>query len=287
MSFSQPSPPDPGITAAIQSNANQNAAQAAADLGRGNLSTPFGSNQYTRDGLTQSLSQPVANQVQQFQNLQDQYHQTQDQVGRNAAFPLTSSFGQLYGSAPDFNAMTSPQVQAQMQAFNNYQRPLWTQQESNLDSKLHNQGIGQGSTAWNNAQRGQMSAEDMAQQGALMNFMPQAQNMALQAYAAPMQTLAGLLNITAPGAAGMPGAAAAGTQLPFTTAYMPQETIQPANYAGLAQNQFLGQQQQFQNTMSGLGTIGSGLVGALGLGNGGLGGLFGLGTSGAGGGGVA
>ncbi len=281
MSFSQPTPPDPGISSAIQSNLNQNAAQATSDINRGNLSTPFGSNQYTRDGLTQSLSQPVANQVQQFQNLQDQYHQTQDQVARNAAFPLTNSFGQLYSQPADMLAMSSPLVQAQMQAFNNYQRPLWTQQESNLDSKLHNQGIGQGSTAWNNAQRGQMQSEDQAQAATLLQAEPAAFNQAMQNYALPMQTLSGLLGITAP------GAAATGTQLPFTTQYMPQTQIPSANYQGAAQNQFNAQQQQFQNTMSGLGTIGSGLVGAFGLGNGGLAGLFGLGTSGAGGGGVA
>ncbi len=284
MGLGAPSPPDAGQLAGNQSNLNQQAGQYTQDLNTKNLDTAFGSNRYTNSGLTQYLSPDVQKLVGQYQNAQE--------GAGGAASSLGGLFGSLYGQgAPDFNAMSSPLVKSQMDNFQKFMEPTFNRQESNLAAKLHNQGISSegggsadGNDAYANAWRSQMGNENQANISALMQFEPQAFQQAIQSYGMPIQTLTSLLGLA------QPGAAAQGTQLPFTQQYTPQVNVQPANYIGAREQQFQQQQNQYQNFVSGLGTIGSGVAGLFGGPAGfgsAIGGLFGLGGSGAGGGGVA
>ncbi len=276
MGLGAPSTPDAGQLAGAQSNLNDQAAIEQQRLNTKNFSGPIGSSTYTNSGLTQGFT-GAANDI-------FNAYQTAQKGAGSAASSLGGLFGDFYGKMPDFNAMTSPQVQAQMKAYQDYQQPFWNMKENNLAGDLHNKGIEQGSTAGNNAWRGLYGAENQGLQGALMNFMPQAQDMALKAYGAPLQTLAGLLGIS------QPGAPMSGVNLPYTTQYTPQVQNPAANYMGAAEQQFAQQQKQYENFVGGLGTIGSGIAGLFGgpaAMGGAIGGLFGLGGSGAGGGGVA
>ncbi len=283
MSLSQPTPPDPGQLAGAQSNLIDQAAIEQQKLNTKDYTGPLGYSKYTDNGLTQGFTGAAGDIFNAYQGAQG--------GAANAASSLGQGFKDFYGKLPDFNAMTSPQVQAQMAALQQQMKPWFNQQEDVLASKLHNQGISSqgggsadGNDAYANAWRTQNQNENQTMLSGLMQFLPQAQQMAMQAYGAPMQTLAGLLGIS------QPGAPMSGVSLPYTTQYTPQVQTPAANYAGLAEQQFQQQQNQFQNTMSGLGTIGSGIAGLFGGPAGfgsAIGGLFGLGSQGAGGGGVA
>ena len=184
---------------------------------------------------------------------------------------LSSNIGASgqYNNVPNFLSQSSPQVQAQMAAYQGYMQPFYNMQTSNLNSMLQNQGIPQGSQAWNNAQMGLDTSMNQGAQSALMNFEPQAFNQAVANYQIPLQTASGLLNSGAP---------ASLNQSFYNT---PQSGFsQPPNYQQAAQAQYQAQQNQFQNTVGGIEQLGSGLLGVAGGPAGigaGIGGLFGLG----------
>lgn len=262
MSLSQPKPPDAGLLAYTQTQMNQSAAESQRALNEQNFAGPFGGTNYTNNTVTSWLSPEM-------QSLVDAFQGTQGKIGAG----VNTLAGNIAGNAnytglPDFTSASAPLVKSQMAAFNDYMQPTYKNQLSNLQSQLAEQGITQGSDAWNNAMRGYYTSQDQANQSALMNFEPQAYSQAVQSYELPLQTLASLFGMT------QPGAAVPGTQQPYATQYSPQENIQPANYMGAAQTQFQNQQQQFQNTMAGLGQLGSGLVSGAGGGNA-VSGLFG------------
>lgn len=249
MSLSQPSPPDANATAQTQTMYNQAAAGQNQLLNEVNQNTPYGSLDYSASMSPLGIPITTASQnlSPQQQQLLDQYQGTQGQLGSEAS-SLAGNTAGMYSSAPDFTSASSPLVQQQMAAFNSYMAPTYAMQQSNLNSQLQNQGIGQGSEAWTNAQRGQAQSQDQAAQSALMNFEPQAFNQAVQTYNQPLQTLAGLFGASAP----------QGVQQPFVTT--PQTQMQPANYSGLTEQNYQQQNQIYGNTMSGLFGLGSAAI---------------------------
>ena len=266
MSLSQPNAQEtnPAILAPIQQAFNEQAGVNQIGLNAINQVTPFGSLTYT--GTPGNGMYATQELTPQLQTLLNQFQNTQGTIA-NTASNLAGTFGNLYGQPPDLLGMSSPQVQAQMAAFNSYMQPTYKNQLSNLQSQLQDQGITQGSAAWDNAMRGYYTSQDQANAAALMQFEPQAYAQAVQNYQLPMQTLAGLFGMTSP------SASISGVSQPFVNT--PTASVQPPNYQGQAQNYYQNQQNQFQNTMGGLGTLASGLGTGLFGGAGGLGGAIG------------
>ncbi len=248
MSLSQPDAPDPWATAASQSMFNKDNAQFQQSLNQTGQVTPYGTLLYDNPGQVGAVATQTLNPTQQ--TLFNKYQKSQNQAG-SAALNLIDNATGMYTSPPDFTSASSPLVKSQMQAFQDYMAPIFKQQESNLDSKLQNQGLAEGGKAWENAQRGQMTAEDQAAANALMQFEPQAYQQAVQTYNQPLQTFAGLFGAATP----------QGTQQPFVST--PQTQSQPPNYEGAVQNQYNAQMQQYGNTMQGVSNLGSAAVGGL------------------------
>jgi hypothetical protein len=151
-----------------------------------------------------------------------------------------------------------------------YVQPIFDQQSSNLEAQLRNQGLTPGSEAYNNAKNLLARNQGDVTNQYLQQNQGQAFNQALQQYQLPLQTAGSLYGAAMP------------TQPNFQQT--PQAQIQPANYAGAAQNAYQGNLSNYQNTWNNvakLGTAAIGLAGApftgglsMGL-AGGLGSLFG------------
>ncbi len=227
MSLSQPTPPDPGLTATIQQTLNDEALTKVAGMEQVNVNNPFGTTNWEGVGganptQTQALS-PAMQRI----------FGTARTLGTNA--------NPQYTAPQNFTDLANPLIEQQMAAL----APIFRNERSNLDSKLQNQGLAQGSQAWNNAQRGQTAGEAQA----IAAYTPQAIQLAMQNYEMPIQTQGELY------------ALASGKQ---PQSPIPQNFQQmPANYAGLAEQNYQAQQGQFNNTMQGISNLGSAAVGGL------------------------
>ncbi len=244
--FKPPSAPDPTATSNAQAGFNQQAATAQQQTNMINQQTPYGSLNYAADpnapgGYSANVTLSPAQQ--QLLNTQQG---TQQNIG-NAASSLSGSLQGLYGAPPNLDASTGATAQKLNQWQQQYLQPIFNQQQSNLDASLQNQGITQGSEAWNNAQNLQArNTGDVTNQYLTQNE-GQAYSQALQDYQLPGATLQALMG----------GATPQGPSFQQT----PQATIQPPNYAGQVQQNYQNQTQQYGNLMQGLFSIPSALAG--------------------------
>ena len=247
--FSPPNAPDPAATAAAQASYNKEAAISQAEVNNVNQSTPYGTLNYAQtgtaaDGTPQFTATQTLSPAEQA--LFDSTTATQGTLA-NDANTLATNLGPSLTNAPNLNtdALTKQLLGWQQ----SYMQPIFDQQQSNLNSNLTNQGITQGSQAWNNAQNLQARNVDNSYQQAMAADQQQAYNQAVGQYQLPIQTLGTLLGEGTP--------ASVNQSLTST----PQEQIQPPNYSGLVQQNYQNQLQQYGNTMSGLFGVGSALAG--------------------------
>jgi len=259
MSFGdKPTPPDPTATAAAQTNYNTQAAKTQNAVNSYAQSGPLGNVNYVPDSNSPSGYRIVTSAGETGQPL----------IG--AATSLANNSAGMYSSPFDSNAASLATANKLNQWQQQYHQPIFNQQQSNLDAQLRNQGIQPGTEAWNNAQNLlQRNQGDVTNQYLTQN-QAQAYGQAVQDYQRPLQTVGSLLSTAAPqGFQGTPNA-----------------SIQPANYAGLAQQNYQAQLQDYQNNWNNiakLGVAGIGLAAApftggtslLGTLGGGVGSLFG------------
>jgi hypothetical protein len=176
------SAPDPYATAAAQTQSNQQTAAYNAALNRTDQITPYGSSIYTQKGvdstgapiwsntisLTPLAQSQLDNQLKQNDQLSDLGFTLADQAKQQISTPYTD--GATSGDA------AADAYYARQQT---YLDPQWNQQQSNLDAKLANQGVVQGSDAYNRAQdnlaRQRTQAYDVAQEGAIQQGQSQQQ----------------------------------------------------------------------------------------------------------------
>lgn len=165
---SPPSPPDPVATANAQTASNIETAKANATLNRINQTTPYGTSTYDitgydANGIPQYSQTTALSPVEQGlfntyttgqQNLGNIALGMQGQVAGSYTNPIDTS--SLPGVASKVNlGDTSSQIQqAQDAAYKGqtqYLDPQYARAQEQLQSQLTNQGIPQGSEAWNNA----------------------------------------------------------------------------------------------------------------------------------------
>jgi hypothetical protein len=175
-----PAPPDPFQVSAAQTQSNEQTAQFEAALNRVNQVTPLGSSIWNGTGpgstqtvtLTPQAQQNLDNQLRQDAalsglgfNLTDQAgHSLQGQIDQSHLPALSGGPGQTgqvqtnlnYSNAPavstDFNNLTR---QAQDAVYNQAASrldPQFANAQHDLDAKLANQGVVQGSEAYQRAQ---------------------------------------------------------------------------------------------------------------------------------------
>ena len=247
--LSQPSPPDPTATANAQQQYNIQAAKEQQTVNNVNQVNPYGSLTYNQTGTdaagVPSYTATTALNPQE-QALFNTYVGTQQGIG-NAANALIGNLGSSLTTPP--NLSTGALTNQMMQWGQQYMQPIFNQQQSNLNSQLASQGITQGSDAYNNAQNLQSRNVNNAYENLFMQAEPQAYQQALSTYQAPIQTLGTLLGQSAPGSVGQ------------NLVSTPQANIQPPNYASLAEQNYQQQLNQYQNTMAGLFSIPSAVLG--------------------------
>jgi hypothetical protein len=249
MSFNNPpSPPDPSQTAQTQQQYNLQAGQTQQQLNMVNQTNPLGSLSYTQSGTNpDGTPKYTANTSYspQVQSLLDKYLGAANTTGQTAQ-NLASNIQGMYSSAPDIGGTSAANLKQLTNWNDQYNAPIFKQQQSNLDASLRNQGINPGSQAWDNAQN--LLARN---QGDVRNqFFTQAEpisyNQAVTSYQLPLQTysqLSGLSQPTAPNFQATPTA-----------------QIQPANFAGLTSQNYQNQLQNYQNQQAGMwGLVGTGI----------------------------
>lgn len=157
MKPSAPAAPDPTATIAAQSAANSQSAQQTAELNRINQVTPYGSSTYSTDG-TYSDGTPQYTQTttlspsqQNLFNMGQQGEQTLGQTALGALGNVQSQYATPFDPS-NFGASVKQAQDAAYNAQTQYLDPQFEQGQKSLDNSLINQGITQGSEAYNNAE---------------------------------------------------------------------------------------------------------------------------------------
>jgi len=251
---SAPAAPDPVATAQAQTASNVQTAQTQAALNRVNQYTPYGSLVY---------SQPDPNNPNQWQAVQTLSPQEQ------ALYNLSTNAQQLYGNTAlnmfgtaaqslrtpintDYSSVRDQYIQSQLGLIN----PQLQQQQQALQSQLQNQGVAQGSDAWNNAMRSFTQLQSQTYAQILANAQTgvgQAIQQQIALRDQPLNEASALLS----------GSQVQGPS--FTN--VPQTSVQPTSVLDAYQmqqnalwNQYNAQMQQYSGMLGGLG----GLAGSLG-----------------------
>jgi len=251
---SVPAAPDPVATAQAQTASNVQTAQTQAALNRVNQITPYGSLIY---------SQPDPNNPNQWTATQTFSPQEQ------ALYNLSTQAQQLYGNTAlnmfgtaaqtlqtpintDYSQVRDQYIASQMGLI----QPQLAQQQQLLSSQLQNQGVAQGSDAWNNAMRAYNNQVAQTYAGVLAN----AQN---QVGAAIQQQIALRDQPLNEASALLSGSQVQGPQFQ----QVPQTQVSPTNVLGAYQlqqnalwNAYNAQMQQYSGMLGGIG----GLAGTLG-----------------------
>lgn len=252
MSLSAPSAPDPVATANAQTQTNEATAAYQARINDVNQVNPYGSLTYSQSGTDPATGAPIytstENLNQPEQNLFNTYVNTQQGLG-NAANSLIGNLGSSLTQAP--NLSNSALTSNMMNWFNQYESPIWNQQQSNLQSQLAAEGAPQGGDDYMNAMNLQSRNVGDATNQFLMEAEPSAFNQALQSYEAPIQTLGTLLGLSSPG------------NINSNLTQTPSETIQPANITGDTYSSYDDNLKNYQDTMNGMFGLGSAALGGI------------------------
>lgn len=288
---SAPQAPDPTATIAAQSQANSQSALQTAELNRINQNTPYGSSSYTIGGYnpdgTPQYTQNVTLAPAQ-QQLLDLGNQGAISLG-NTAVGMLGQVGNAYANPIDTSGL--PGVRSSVSDMSNadqiksaqdaayrsqtqYLDPQFAQGQEQLDNSLINQGITQGSEAYNNAQgnfgrqrqAAYQSAQDAAttagfgEQNTLFNQGIQGANLQNSAQAQALSQLFALRN--------QPlneyNALATGAQVTnpnFTS--VPASNVATTDVAGIKNSAYQQQLQAYQQQMAGYNNL-FGLAGTVG-----------------------
>ncbi len=238
----KPTPPDPTQTANAQQGYNLQAGQTQNQINSYGQSNPYGNMNYVADPsspsgyrINTSLSAP----------LQSIFNTQTGTIGN-----LAQNTAGMYSHAPNFQALDPSQIAGTLNSWSQkYQQPLFDQQSSNLEAQLRNQGLAPGTTAYDNAKnllaRNQGDVTNQYLTSNLGNALQaQQQNFGQQVtnYQTPLQTM-GALEGTIPGNP--------------TFAQSPTAQIQPANYAGIAEQNYQSQNQNYQNNVNNIAKLGT------------------------------
>ena len=178
MGKSSDAPPPPDYTSAANATAagNKDAAIAAAESNRVNQFTPYGNLTYQQTG-TSEKGNPLWSATQTLSPAEqaklDANNQLSQSLLTTAGKGLSSVDQLLSNTALDESKLAQPSIQGQavQDAIMSRLRPELDRQQAGLDNQLANQGIMQGSEAYNNAQdRQSQSANDLMTQAALQGI---------------------------------------------------------------------------------------------------------------------
>lgn len=236
---------------------NKQAAISQTEMNNQNQVTPYGNITYNQTGTaadgtpqftaTTSLSQPMQNLVNSNISNAQGNSNLEGQLQQNAASTIAKPLDLSWGA-----------TEANLDALNkNTLDPQWQQQQDQLDQQLYNKGLTPGSDGYDTAMRNFNQQKSDAYNNMYLQGHNTAVNDITQQYNSPINTLSALQSgsqVSQPGVG--------------QTASTAQTGIQPANYAGLVQQNYQNQLQSQNASMGGLfglgGTLGGGLLQAAG-----------------------
>jgi len=258
-----PTPPDPKQTAAASTGTNVATALANASLNQINQVGPNGSLTYNQSGSTK-FTDPYTGQTYNIpkytqtttlspeqQQLYDLNNQTQQNLG-NIGVQQSGKIGELLNTPFD-PATANKAVEDKIASLGSARLdPMFERKRDALNTRLANQGIQIGSEAWK-AATSQLGQDENDAYGQLfLNGQQQAFGQAQATRNQPINEITALMS---------------GSQVSQPNfGATPQTTIPTTDTAGLINNQFSQQQQQYQTGVSQQNAL--------------LGGLFGLGAAG-------
>ena len=236
---SAPAAPNPYDTAGAQTQSNQSSAAYNAAINRMNTYTPYGSQQYSMQGTDPNTGAPIYSQSIDFsptqQKLYDQQTGNQIQQGQVAS-NLLGNVSSSYSQPFNYNGDQARQ-QAQDSIYSRntqYLDPQFDRQQTQLDTKLINQGIDPQSEAYKNAMLDFNANKNQAYESARNDAISQATGQSSvnlqQALAARNQPLNEYNSL-------MSGAQASLPQ--FSSP--PTSSAAPADIAGAINNSYQGQ----------------------------------------------
>lgn len=260
---SAPKPPDPAKTAAAQTGVNIGTAIAEGKLNMINQVTPDGTLTYSQTGnydyvdpLTGKVHKiPLSTATTQLSEAQQRIKGQNDAAAFNLASLANSQSGRLQGLLDRPIDLNNEAAESRLFELGSKRlRPELDRSRDSLETRLANQGIKRGSTAFDRAMEGQSFKENDAWNNLALTGRSQALNELLTERNQPLNEISALLSGSA-------------VQQPNFVG-TPQERVANTDYAGLVNSNYnaqLGlynqQQAQQQNLMGGLFGLGAGLIG--------------------------
>jgi hypothetical protein len=259
---SSPTPPpvtDPNVTAANQQSLNTTAGQQSQAGSMVNQFNPYGSLTYSQTG-TSASGTPIYTSTENLSPAQQQLlttlQGTQQTAGNQAGTLLSNA---NYGATDPATAIGNATSGLTGQAMNqevSYLNPYFSQQTSQLDTQLKNEGFAPGQPGYDNAMRALQNNQGNTVTGFEASIEPQMYQQATSSYELPLTM--------ATTEAGFASPANVNQNLTQT----PALNIQPANLIGATANAQTAQQQTYQDQlqqnnamMSGLFGVGSAALG--------------------------
>lgn len=247
---SPPPTPDPNQTAATQFDYNLKAGEAQQAASNVNQVTPYGSLTYTQTGTGPNgvpLYTATTSLSPSQQQLLDTLTGTKQTAGTQASNLLSgANYGASNPSTVIGNA-TSGLTSDLLKQETDYLNPFFTQQSSQLDTQLRNQGLSPGTPAYDTAMNNLRQNQNQSVTGFLAQAEPAAYSQATSSYLLPSQLAGQLSTLGSP------------TSPTFQTT--PTNTTQPPNYTGAVANSAQIAQQNYQNQLQQNNAMMSGLFG--------------------------
>jgi hypothetical protein len=204
-----PSPPpvaDPSGVSAGQFAANLAGGESAQAGSQVNQITPTGSLTYYQTGVgpngvpTYSAVQQLTPQQQELLNLQQQ---GMGEAGGAGANLMANTFDQ-YSTPTNLTDAAGGATQQLLGQETSYLQPFFSQQTSQLDTQLRNQGIMPGTPAYNQQMMENAANQNQAVTGFLAQAEPSAFQQAQTNYLTPLQVAGTLMGENVPGNVGAP-----------------------------------------------------------------------------------
>lgn len=254
-SSAPPAAPDPAATAAAQASANKGAAITQQQVNMVDQTTPYGNQTYTQSGTWADGTPKFTSNVTlspQEQAKQEQQWQFDKQVN-DLGIQQTSKLTDLLSKPVDLNnAATESRL---MELGSARLTPQLERQRASLTSRLANQGVYQGSEAYDNAMRQFGQQENDAYNELLLKGRGQAVQEALTERNQPINEITALMSggqVQQPNFTNTPTAQVGAPDV----AGMTYQSYQMGPYA-----QWQNQQQNNQAMMGGLFGLGSAAAG--------------------------
>ncbi len=244
---SAPKPPNPTQTANTQAGYNQTAAQNTVNMNSMNQNGVFGSGTVNRDangnvtGQTSSLDPTLTG------------------AANSGSSALSSLMSQLPTSGINWDSTTAPQIASQnYNAYAASTAPQRAQQQNQLDVTLSDRGIPIGSQVYNDAQGNLSNSFNLADTNAAAqawNAVPGMQGQLISNQTAMQNQPAQTAQLNLGLLTGLNGLAPA--------ANLGQSSVGAPNFENDVNNTYNQQEQQYQNEISGWGSLANAGMGLL------------------------